>query len=124
MRIRTTGTRTVLAAVTALVSWAPVAADPAQAGAAAEAAGTPASHGTAAACVIDRVADSQSMDKTTVFDNESIWVFEQIMEPLYTVSRTARPSMPWLATSYTPRPTSRRTPSSSGRASSSRTASP
>ena len=40
--------------------------------------------------VIDRVADSQSMDKTTVFDNESIWVFEQIMEPLYTVSKDGK----------------------------------
>ena len=41
------------------------------------------------------------MDKTTVFDNESIWVFEQIMEPLYTVSKDGKTVVPWLATSYT-----------------------
>jgi peptide/nickel transport system substrate-binding protein len=35
---------------------------------------------------IARAADSQSMNKTTVFDNESIWVFEQIYQPLYKVS--------------------------------------
>ena len=30
--------------------------------------------------VIARTADSQSMNNTTIFDNESIWVFEQIIE--------------------------------------------
>ena len=36
--------------------------------------------------VIARTADSQSMNKTTVFDNESIWIFEQIFQTLYTVT--------------------------------------
>jgi peptide/nickel transport system substrate-binding protein len=60
--------------------------------------GTP-QHG--GSVVIDRVADSQSMDATTVFDNESIWILEQIMEPLYTVSSDGKSVKPWLATSYT-----------------------
>ncbi len=41
------------------------------------------------------------MDATSVFDNESIWVFEQIMEPLYTVTADGKGVKPWLATSYT-----------------------
>jgi peptide/nickel transport system substrate-binding protein len=101
MRIRTTGTRTVLAAVTALVI--------AGAGCGGSSGGGGGSGGTGAegkpqyggSVVIDRTADSQSMDKTTVFDNESIWVFEQIMEPLYTVTRDGKGVEPWLATSYT-----------------------
>src|SRR5215467_2522113 len=51
--------------------------------------------------VIARTADSQSMNNTTVFDNESIWVFEQIFEPLYTVSDNGKSVIPWLATGYT-----------------------
>jgi peptide/nickel transport system substrate-binding protein len=51
--------------------------------------------------IIARVADSQSMDKTTVFDNESIWVFEQMFEMLYEVSPDGKSVKPWLATSYT-----------------------
>jgi peptide/nickel transport system substrate-binding protein len=51
--------------------------------------------------VIARTQDSTSMDATSVFDNESIWVFEQIMEPLYTVSKDGKNVEPWLATSYT-----------------------
>jgi peptide/nickel transport system substrate-binding protein len=50
--------------------------------------------------VIARTADSQSMNATTVFDNESIWVFEQIYQPLYTVSPNGKSVMPWLATGY------------------------
>jgi peptide/nickel transport system substrate-binding protein len=50
--------------------------------------------------VIARVADSQSMDKTTVFDNESIWIFEQVFETLYTVRPDGQGVIPWLATSY------------------------
>ncbi|HZC41485.1 MAG TPA: ABC transporter substrate-binding protein [Streptosporangiaceae bacterium] len=50
--------------------------------------------------VIARTADSQSMNATTVFDNESIWIFEQIMEPLYTVTPNGKGVMPWLATGY------------------------
>ncbi len=51
--------------------------------------------------VIARTADSQSMNNTTVFDNESIWIFEQIMQTLYTVTPNGKGVMPWLATSYT-----------------------
>ncbi|MGE5134403.1 MAG: ABC transporter substrate-binding protein [Gemmatimonadota bacterium] len=51
--------------------------------------------------VIARQMDSQSMDNTTVFDNESIWVFEQIFQPLYTVTNSGKGVMPWLATRYT-----------------------
>jgi peptide/nickel transport system substrate-binding protein len=51
--------------------------------------------------VIARTADSQSMNATTVFDNESIWIFEQIMQTLYTVTPNGKGVMPWLATRYT-----------------------
>ncbi|HEY1367135.1 MAG TPA: ABC transporter substrate-binding protein [Gaiellaceae bacterium] len=51
--------------------------------------------------VIARIEDSQSMDKTTVFQNESIWVLNQMFEPLYTVSADGKSVKPWLATSYT-----------------------
>jgi peptide/nickel transport system substrate-binding protein len=50
--------------------------------------------------VIARTAESQSMDKTMVFDNESIWIFEQIYEMLYTVTPDGKDVQPWLATSY------------------------
>jgi peptide/nickel transport system substrate-binding protein len=49
---------------------------------------------------IARIEDSQSFDKTTVFQNESIWLAEQIMEPLYTVTPDGKSVKPWLATSY------------------------
>jgi peptide/nickel transport system substrate-binding protein len=65
---------------------------------AATSAGTPVHGGN---LVIARTADSQSMNNTTVFDNESIWVFEQIFEPLYTVSDNGKSVIPWLATGYT-----------------------
>ncbi len=54
--------------------------------------------------VIARTADSQSMNKTTVFQNESIWVFEQIYENLYTVTPDGKDVKPLLATSYTVSP--------------------
>jgi len=50
---------------------------------------------------IARIEDSQSFDKTTVFQNESIWLAEQIMESLYTVGPDGKTLKPWLATSYT-----------------------
>ena len=61
-------------------------------------AGTPVYGGN---LVIARQSDSQSMDATTVFDNESIWVFEQIYQMLYTVSPNGKGTVPQLATSYT-----------------------
>jgi peptide/nickel transport system substrate-binding protein len=99
MRIRTTGTGAVLAAVTALAIAAAGCGGSSSGGSGGSGSGdTPQRGGD---LVIDRVADSESMDKTTVFDNESIWVFEQIMEPLYTVTRDGKSVEPWLATSYT-----------------------
>ena len=50
--------------------------------------------------VIARVAESLSMDNTTVFDNESIWIFQQMYETLYTVSPDGKSVIPWLAKSY------------------------
>ena len=51
--------------------------------------------------VIANNADAQSMNNTTVFDNNSIWIFEQIFQPLYTVTNNGKGTMPWLATGYT-----------------------
>ena len=48
--------------------------------------------------VIARTADSQSMNNTTVFDNESIWVFEQVFQTLYTVTPNGKDVTPELAT--------------------------
>jgi peptide/nickel transport system substrate-binding protein len=50
---------------------------------------------------IARIEDSQSFDKTNVFQNESIWIAEQIMEPLYLAANDGKTMRPWLATSYT-----------------------
>jgi peptide/nickel transport system substrate-binding protein len=49
---------------------------------------------------IARSQDIISMDKTTTFDNNSIYVMEQIMEPLFTVSKDGSKVEPWLATGY------------------------
>ncbi len=38
------------------------------------------------------IEDSQSFDKTNVFQNESIWLVEQINEPLYTVAPDGKTS--------------------------------
>jgi peptide/nickel transport system substrate-binding protein len=67
-------------------------------GTAAAASGAPARGGD---LVIARTADSQSMNNTTVFDNESIWIFEQIFQTLYTVTPNGKGVQPMLATSYT-----------------------
>ncbi len=48
--------------------------------------------------------DAQSMDESTVFDNNSIWILEQITQPLYTVSTNGKGVVPWLATGYTASP--------------------
>ncbi len=102
MRIRTTGTRIGIAAVTALViAGAGCGGSDSGGGSGNGSSGASGKPQYGGSVVIDRVADSQSMDKTTVFDNESIWVFEQIMEPLYTVSKDGKDVEPWLATSYT-----------------------
>jgi peptide/nickel transport system substrate-binding protein len=51
--------------------------------------------------IIDRREDSQSFDLTSVFQNESIWPGEQIMEPLYVNTPDGKGLRPWLATGYT-----------------------
>src|SRR5260370_18914878 len=48
--------------------------------------------------VIDRAIDAVSMNKTTTFDNSSLYVMEQIMEPLFTVSNDGKSVKPYLAT--------------------------
>ena len=50
---------------------------------------------------IARIEDSQSFDKTNVFQNESIWLTEQINEPLYLAGNDGKTLKPWLATGYT-----------------------
>jgi peptide/nickel transport system substrate-binding protein len=50
--------------------------------------------------VIARTQDSQSMNNTTVFDNESIWIFENIFDTLYTVTPDGKSVQPDLATGY------------------------
>jgi peptide/nickel transport system substrate-binding protein len=50
--------------------------------------------------IIARTADSESMNNTTVFDNESIWVFENIFDTLYTVTPNGKGVTPELATGY------------------------
>ncbi len=40
------------------------------------------------------------MDESTIFDNNSIWILEQIIQPLYTVTNDGKGVMPWLATGY------------------------
>jgi peptide/nickel transport system substrate-binding protein len=54
--------------------------------------------------IIDRAEDSVTMNNTMAFDNESIWVLEQIFQPLYTVSPDGKGVVPWLATGYTTSP--------------------
>jgi peptide/nickel transport system substrate-binding protein len=50
--------------------------------------------------VIARTQESLGMDNINVFDNESIWIFQQMYETLYTVSADGKSVKPWLATSY------------------------
>ncbi len=51
--------------------------------------------------VFAAVQDAQSMNNTTVFDNNSIWIFEQIFQTLYTVTNNGKGVIPQLATGYT-----------------------
>jgi peptide/nickel transport system substrate-binding protein len=54
--------------------------------------------------IFNNPQDAQSMDESTVFDNNSIWILEQITQPLYTVTNNGKGVMPWLATGYTASP--------------------
>jgi peptide/nickel transport system substrate-binding protein len=49
---------------------------------------------------IARIEDSQSFDKTNVFQNESIWLCEQINETLVSAGNDGKTLRPWLATSW------------------------
>ena len=40
-------------------------------------------------------------ERVNVFDNNSIWIMEQITQPLFTVTNNGKGVMPWLATGYT-----------------------
>ena len=98
MKHRTT-TAITLIAVSALVALAGCGGSSGSGtGTAAAASGAPTQGGD---LVIARTADSQSMNNTTVFDNESIWIFEQIFQTLYTVTPNGKGVQPMLATSYT-----------------------
>ncbi len=90
--------RTRLPALVALVCGALLAALTVGPSASARSAATPTRGGDV---VIARTLDSTSMDNTSVFDNESIWVFEQMFETLYTVTPDGKDVKPWLATGYT-----------------------
>lgn len=49
---------------------------------------------------IARTADSLTMDKTQMYDNESIWISLNVVEPLFEASNDGKSAIPWLATSY------------------------
>ena len=61
-------------------------------------AGTPAAGGN---LVFANPQDAQSLNESNVFDNNSIWIIEQITQPLFTVTSNGKGVMPWLATGYT-----------------------
>jgi len=93
-----TTTAITLIAVSALVALAGCGGSSgSSSGTTAAASGAPTQGGD---LVIARTADSQSMNNTTVFDNESIWIFEQIFQTLYTVTPNGKGVQPMLATSY------------------------
>ncbi|HEY6575732.1 MAG TPA: ABC transporter substrate-binding protein, partial [Mycobacterium sp.] len=45
--------------------------------------------------------DAVSMNATNTFDNNSIFIFEQIMQPLFTVTPDGKGTQPLLATGFT-----------------------
>ena len=96
MKHRTT-TAITLIAVSALAALAGCGGSSGSSSGTAAASGAPVQGGD---LVIARTADSQSMNNTTVFDNESIWIFEQIFQTLYTVTPNGKGVQPMLATSY------------------------
>ena len=61
-------------------------------------AGTPVTGGN---LVFANPQDAQSLDESTVFDNNSIWIIEQITQPLFTVTSNGKSVTPDLATGYT-----------------------
>jgi peptide/nickel transport system substrate-binding protein len=61
-------------------------------------AGTPVKGGN---LVFANPQDAQSLNETNVFDNNSIWIMEQITQPLFTVTSNGKGVEPLLATGYT-----------------------
>ena len=61
-------------------------------------AGTPVTGGN---LVFANPQDAQSLDQRNVFDNNSIWIIEQITQPLFTVTSDGKNVTPDLATGYT-----------------------
>src|SRR3984885_4682511 len=61
-------------------------------------AGTPVAGGN---LVFANPQDAQSLNESNVFDNNSIWIIEQITQPLFTVTSNGKGVQPWLATGYT-----------------------
>ena len=49
---------------------------------------------------IVRAQDSVDMDKTMVFSNASLWVYQQMYEPLVAMTEDGQGVRPWLAESY------------------------
>ena len=96
MTFRSTAVR-ILVAASALAVLAACSSSPGSSSPSGSSGGSPVHGGN---LVIARTADSQSMNNTTVFDNESIWVFEQIFQTLYTVTPNGKGVTPQLATSY------------------------
>jgi peptide/nickel transport system substrate-binding protein len=89
--------RTRLTALLALAACAALAALSTGTSASARTSATPTPGGD---LIIARTTDSVTMDNTGAFDNESIWVFQQLVETLYTVTPDGKQVKPWLATSY------------------------
>ena len=89
--------RTRLTALLALAGCAVVAALSIGPSASARSSATPTPGGNV---VIARVTDSTTMDPKGAFDNEAIWVFQQLYETLYVVTPDGKSVKPWLATSY------------------------
>jgi len=61
-------------------------------------AGTPVKGGN---LVFANPQDAESLDESTIFDNNSIWIIEQMTQPLFTVTSNGKSVMPLLATGYT-----------------------
>jgi peptide/nickel transport system substrate-binding protein len=50
--------------------------------------------------IVARTTDSLTMDKTAMFDNESIWIATNLYEMLYEAGPDGKTLVPWLATGY------------------------
>src|SRR5439155_9829862 len=50
--------------------------------------------------LVARTSDSLTMDKTAMFDNESIWIATNLYEMLYEAGPDGKSLLPWLATGH------------------------